>query len=144
MVKQLLLVFATLALISTSLAGSCVNPEIKVKTFTNDDATVLTHIAFITEFSLSCKEGENFYALVGENFLPVTTIGDNQYQVFNIGYVNSFQKYSVLNTFLKYAKFSHKYKISFICIPWKLFMKISGLFCSKFALQINKYFIFFR
>lgn len=104
MVKQILLVLVSLALVSTSLAGSCVNPEIKVKTFTNDDATVLTHIAFITEFTLNCKE-ENFYALVGDNFLPVTTIGDNKYQVNTITY---FIRLILFNGDLKFKRNGNK------------------------------------
>jgi len=46
-------------------------PAKNVKTYTTLDASVLTNIAYITEFELDCKEPEQLYAEVNGKFLQV-------------------------------------------------------------------------
>lgn len=76
----LLVVIANLAVV---FCGSCPNPEVQVKGFTTRDATILTNIAYIAEFSVQCQSGgvSNLYADIGHSLVPVSVIGTNSYQV---------------------------------------------------------------
>lgn len=60
--------------ISTFAGESCTNPTVRAHSYTPSDAQVLTHIAFIAEFTLECSNGAknvNLYADVGGNLVPV-------------------------------------------------------------------------
>ncbi|XP_026498530.1 translocon-associated protein subunit delta [Vanessa tameamea] len=81
--KYLLTVFAIA--ISGSLAESCQNPQVEAASFTSLDATIVTHIAYITEFTLKCDNPlpENYalYAEVEGKPLTAARIAENRYQV---------------------------------------------------------------
>lgn len=80
------LVFALVA-VSASLcrASSCSNPEVKSSFFSTSDATIVSQIAFVTEFSLKCSnagaEKLPLFAEVGGKLAPVVRVGDSKYQV---------------------------------------------------------------
>ncbi|RZF38606.1 hypothetical protein LSTR_LSTR004434 [Laodelphax striatellus] len=74
---------------STVLSSSCTKPEVSAISYTTQDATVLTKIAFVAEFSLKCEnKAKNIplYAEVNGKTLPAVqkfsgpTV-DNEYQV---------------------------------------------------------------
>ncbi|KAF4524276.1 hypothetical protein B566_EDAN012039 [Ephemera danica] len=74
-------------LFSWSLCGLgsyCGHPEVHANSYTTQDATVLTSIAYVVEFTLKCPnpiKGEmSLYAEVHGKILPVATT-DNSYQV---------------------------------------------------------------
>lgn len=75
----------TLFLISGAFAESCQNPKVEAASFTSLDATVVTQIAYITEFTLKCDNAlpENYalYAEVEGKPLTAARIGENKYQV---------------------------------------------------------------
>ncbi|CAH2242405.1 jg26667 [Pararge aegeria aegeria] len=81
--KYLLTIFALA--ISGSLGDSCQNPKVEAAYFTSLDATVVTQIAYITEFTLKCDNPlpENYalYAEVEGKPLTAARIGENKYQV---------------------------------------------------------------
>ncbi|CAG4959156.1 unnamed protein product [Colias eurytheme] len=70
---------------SSTLAQSCQNPQVEAASFTSLDATVVTQIAYITEFTLKCDNPlpENYalYAEVDGKSLTAARIGENKYQV---------------------------------------------------------------
>lgn len=82
--------FFTALLALTSLATlaageTCTNPKVTATSYTNSDAQVLTHIAFIAEFSLACGNGAknvNLFADVKGALTPVIRSADGaKYQV---------------------------------------------------------------
>lgn len=77
------LFIALFAVISCGLCESCIEPKITSRTFTTQDATVVTNIAYITEFDVECGAGtiSSLYADVDGNVQPVSLIGLNSYQV---------------------------------------------------------------
>lgn len=72
-----------LAVLSIGSCSACVNPEVTSKGFTTQDATVVTNIAYVSEFTVKCSSGAitNLYADVAGNVVPVSVIGPNKYQV---------------------------------------------------------------
>ncbi|XP_038221489.1 translocon-associated protein subunit delta [Zerene cesonia] len=70
---------------SSTLAQTCQNPQVEAASFTSLDATVVTQIAYITEFTLKCDNPlpENYalYAEVDGKSLTAARIGENKYQV---------------------------------------------------------------
>lgn len=86
--KYLLAIFALA--ISGALAESCTNPQVEASSFTTLDATVVTHIAYITEFTLKCDNPlpENYalYAEVEGKPLTAARVGENKYQVSFVVY----------------------------------------------------------
>jgi len=72
-------------LVVQSNANTCVKPEVSASQYTTQDATVLTNIAYVAEFSLKCANGAKgipLYAEVAGKTLPAARIGDdNKYQV---------------------------------------------------------------
>ncbi|XP_034838185.1 translocon-associated protein subunit delta [Maniola hyperantus] len=84
MVTKCLLTIFAIAL-SGSYADSCKNPQVEAASFTTLDATVVTHIAYITEFTLKCDNPlpENYalYAEVEGKALTAARVGENKYQV---------------------------------------------------------------
>ncbi|XP_037047220.1 translocon-associated protein subunit delta [Bradysia coprophila] len=80
------LFFATFAvLVASTLAVTCTKPKIKATTFTTRDATIVSQIALIAEFSLNCAEsdadGFPLFAEVNGQLSPVVRISDNRFQV---------------------------------------------------------------
>ncbi|XP_068625968.1 translocon-associated protein subunit delta [Battus philenor] len=85
MVTKFVLSILAIAFISGSRAESCQNPKVEATSFTSLDATVVTQIAYITEFTLVCDNQlpEN-YALYGEvdgKSLTAARVGQNKYQI---------------------------------------------------------------
>lgn len=66
-------------------AESCSNPKVQATSYTPADAEVLTHIAYITEFTLTCSNGAtnvNLFADINGAVLPVIRSQDgSKYQV---------------------------------------------------------------
>ncbi|CAH0599557.1 unnamed protein product [Chrysodeixis includens] len=73
------------ALAAVAFAQGCTNPQVETSYFTSLDATVVSQIAYITEFTLKCDNPlpENYalYAEVEGKPLTAARTGDNKYQV---------------------------------------------------------------
>ena len=54
--RSLLVIVGIAAVIGLANAG-CDNPKVQARSYTSSEAQVLTHIPFITEFTLSCSNG---------------------------------------------------------------------------------------
>lgn len=83
-------VLAVVALVAVSAsvcaASSCSNPVVKSSFFSTADATIVSQIAFVTEFTLKCSnagaEKLPLFAEIGHGKLaPVVRVGDSKYQV---------------------------------------------------------------
>lgn len=85
MVTKSFIYIITIALIGSICAESCQNPKVEASYFTSLDATVVTQIAYITEFTLKCDntlpENYGLYAEVDGKSLTAARIGENKYQV---------------------------------------------------------------
>ncbi|XP_049883526.1 translocon-associated protein subunit delta [Pectinophora gossypiella] len=85
MVTKYFVPLALVALIAGVTADSCKNPQVEASSFTSLDATVVTQIAYIAEFTLKCDNDlpENYalYAEVDGKALTAARIGENKYQV---------------------------------------------------------------
>lgn len=83
MMKILISCWFFLLALAVSASGTCINPEITSTSYTTEDATILTHIAYISEFSVKCNSGSatNLYALMGETIQPVGVTGLSRYQI---------------------------------------------------------------
>lgn len=94
--------------ISLARADTCGKPEVTATSYTTQDATVLTNIAYVAEFSLKCSnaiKGLPLYAEVNGRILPAArTSDDNHYQVRTSGLRTTLLHY--LNLFL--GRFSVK------------------------------------
>lgn len=75
---------------------SCTNPQLTSTSFTTEDATIVTNIAYISEFTLKCSNGQvpPLYAEVNGNIVPVSVVGPNQYQVSNLTDVQNLTRFS--------------------------------------------------
>lgn len=85
--SKLLLVCAFVALFSASYALSCTNPSVQATSFTTQDATIVSQIAFISEFTLTCSnkasETTPLFAEVDGKLTPVVRVGTDKFQVRN-------------------------------------------------------------
>ncbi|RZC35843.1 TRAP-delta domain containing protein [Asbolus verrucosus] len=81
--SKIFLIVACVAFATTALCESCTNPQITSTSFTTQDATIVTNIAYISDFTLKCGNGEasTLYAEINGNIVPVSIVGENQYQV---------------------------------------------------------------
>lgn len=78
-----------LACFSSSYCKTCSSPQVTASAFTTQDATVLTSIAYVSEFTLKCSNGAEkdrlpLYAEVNGVTLPTARIGpegNGRYQV---------------------------------------------------------------
>ena len=73
-----------LGVIGLSSANVCTQPEVSAQSYTTPDATILTNIGFVAEFSLKCGNGVQnpaLFAELGGKTQPVARIGPNKYQV---------------------------------------------------------------
>lgn len=90
--KNLICLFIVIS-ITGAFGNSCENPKVEASSFTSLDATVVTQVAYITEFTLKCDNGlaENYalYAEVDGRSLTAAKIGGDKYQVF-ITYFSTF------------------------------------------------------
>lgn len=78
--------------LSVVFAETCQKPEVVASAYVTEDATVLTNVAFTTQFTLKCSNGVkgiSLYAEVNGKALPAVKLSaDNKYQV------HMFQLYS--------------------------------------------------
>ncbi|XP_060515745.1 translocon-associated protein subunit delta [Cylas formicarius] len=68
----------------TGFCGACTNPQVTSKSFTTQDATIVSHIAYVSDFSVKCSSGEagSLYAeLEDGSITPVAIVGPQSYQV---------------------------------------------------------------
>ncbi|EDS33224.1 translocon-associated protein, delta subunit [Culex quinquefasciatus] len=84
--KAVLAVVALVAVAaSVCAASSCSNPVVKSSFFSTSDATIVSQIAFVTEFTLKCSnagaEKLPLFAEIGGKLAPVVRVGDSKYQV---------------------------------------------------------------
>lgn len=95
--KNIICLFVVIS-ITGVFSSSCQNPKVDASSFTSLDATVVTQVAYITEFTLKCDNGlaENYalYAEVEGKSLTAAKIGGDKYQVC-ITYFFAFQIQSV-------------------------------------------------
>ncbi|KAL4714757.1 hypothetical protein ACJJTC_002616 [Scirpophaga incertulas] len=61
MVTKYIIPFIAIATLNGAFATSCQNPKVEAASFTSLDATVVTQIAYITEFTLKSRIGVNKY-----------------------------------------------------------------------------------
>lgn len=83
---KLLALATVISIFSTGLCSSCSNLEVASKSYTTVDATIVSNIAYIAEFSVKCGSGQPgfLYAEVNGNLVPVSTLEPNKYQVNTI------------------------------------------------------------
>lgn len=82
MFNKSLLVCIIGAFFATTFAAECINPEIQTTTFTSQDATIVSQIAFIAEFSLKCAASTKpLFAEVNGRLSPVVRVSDTEFQV---------------------------------------------------------------
>ncbi|CAH2062444.1 unnamed protein product, partial [Iphiclides podalirius] len=85
MVTKFVISVLAIALFNGVKAQGCQNPQVEAASFTSLDATIVTQIAYITEFTLKCDNPlpENYalYAEVEGKPLTAARIGENKYQV---------------------------------------------------------------
>lgn len=99
--SKLLFVCAFAAVISASLALTCSDPTVESISFTTQDATIVSQIGFISEFSLKCSnkasESNLLFAEFDGKLSPVARIGSERFQVRKDSSENfvSNQKYAV-------------------------------------------------
>ncbi|XP_031631150.1 translocon-associated protein subunit delta [Contarinia nasturtii] len=84
--SKLLFVCAFSAIVSLSLGLSCTSPTVESDvSFTTQDATIVSQIAFITEFTLKCSnkasETSPLFAEIDGKLQPVSRIGTDRFQV---------------------------------------------------------------
>lgn len=78
------LFFATIfAVFSVVISSSCSKPEVTSNSFSTQDATIVSNIAYISEFTVKCGSGDigSIYAELDGNVVPVSVVGPNRYQV---------------------------------------------------------------
>lgn len=83
--SKLLFVCALAAVFSASLALTCTDPSVDSTSFTTLDATIVSQIAFISEFTLKCSnqasETTSLFAEFDGKLSPVARVGSDRYQV---------------------------------------------------------------
>lgn len=81
------LFLAVCAVLVASAFGSavCKNPKVVTEYFTTGDATIVSHIALIGEFTVSCADpnadGLPLFAEIEGRLTPIARIDTNKYQV---------------------------------------------------------------
>lgn len=93
MVSKTLFVCIFAAFASSAFALTCQNPQIESTSFTTQDATIVSQIAFISEFTLKCSnpEGVNapFFAEFSDRLSPVVRLSADRFQVSICDHVNA-------------------------------------------------------
>lgn len=79
-------VFTWLANANCSSSANCNNPKATVTSFSTQDATILTELAHIGEFTLKCSNTNTKPLVLYGQFpcgkvIPVAQVGENKYQV---------------------------------------------------------------
>lgn len=85
MVTKYIIAALALCCLSGAFAQSCQNPKVEAASFTSLDATIVSQIAYITEFTLKCDNplpaNYALYAEVDGKPLTASKVGENKYQV---------------------------------------------------------------
>ncbi|XP_017482041.1 PREDICTED: translocon-associated protein subunit delta [Rhagoletis zephyria] len=84
MSHNILAVFVVCLFSGAALATTCTSPKVSVTSFSTQDATILTQVAHIGEFSLKCGNNvpPNLFAeFACGKIVPVAKLGDDKYQV---------------------------------------------------------------
>jgi len=84
MAKAAVTSFLLLASFNLVFGSSCVQPQITTYSYTTGDATVVTNIAFVAEFTLKCSNNVAnlpLYAEIQGTTLPAVQTSKDQYQV---------------------------------------------------------------
>uniref|UniRef100_A0A0A9YN69 Translocon-associated protein subunit delta n=1 Tax=Lygus hesperus TaxID=30085 RepID=A0A0A9YN69_LYGHE len=82
--KSLVVLIALVSLATGGFCAVCTDPEVEAKTYTTEDGTVITNVAYVAQFSLKCSNGAKeipLYAEVGGKTYPVVLYGKDHYQV---------------------------------------------------------------
>lgn len=76
-------IFATI--IACAFGASCTNPEVEVTSFSTRDATIVSQVAYIGEFTFKCSNQAkvSLFAELNGKVFPVARVGDSSYQVSN-------------------------------------------------------------
>ncbi|XP_044746111.1 translocon-associated protein subunit delta-like [Coccinella septempunctata] len=72
------------ACLNLAFSETCKNPVITSHSFTTQDSTYLTNIAYIGVFEVKCENDgilKNIYADLNGNIAPVSTVDKNKFQV---------------------------------------------------------------
>lgn len=70
--------------IGCTLASSCTSPKVEISSFSTQDATILTQVAHVAEFTLKCGNNAkpNLFAEFScGKVVPVARVGEGKYQV---------------------------------------------------------------
>lgn len=85
--KTILGMFLAAVAVTSAFADICQKPEVSTSVYITEDATVLTNVAFTTQFTLKCTNGAkgiSLYAEVEGKALPAVRLSvDNKYQVMS-------------------------------------------------------------
>lgn len=85
--KSFAIPLITLVFASVVFGETCQKPEVISSTYVTEDATILTNVAFTTQFTLTCSNGAkdiSLYAEVEGKALPAVRLSaDNKYQVIH-------------------------------------------------------------
>lgn len=85
MSSKYIVLLCSIAFFNLAQGESCQNPKVEAASFTSQDATIVSQIAYITEFTLKCDNAlpANYalYAEVEGKPLTAARIGANKYQV---------------------------------------------------------------
>ncbi|XP_011191175.1 translocon-associated protein subunit delta [Zeugodacus cucurbitae] len=84
MSRNLFALFLVCLCTGAAFASTCTSPKVSVTSFSTQDATILTQVAHVGEFSLSCgnsAEPNLFAEFPCGKIVPVAKIGDGKYQV---------------------------------------------------------------
>ncbi|KAL3270958.1 hypothetical protein HHI36_021461 [Cryptolaemus montrouzieri] len=84
--KSLLILFIlSSCIVKLTSSAACKDVQVSTKSYTTEDATVLSQIAYISEFRVKCNpisaNPGNLYALFKENIIPVANVAPNKYQI---------------------------------------------------------------
>ncbi|KDR24467.1 translocon-associated protein subunit delta [Zootermopsis nevadensis] len=82
---NMFIIVSVLAVSKFALADVCSKPEVSASAYTTQDATVLTDVAFVAEFTLNCGNHVTrlpLYAEVNGKMLPAAMVEDDDgYQI---------------------------------------------------------------
>lgn len=83
--KSFIVIFTFALVVVATFGETCTKPEVTASAYVTEDATVLTQVAFTTQFTLKCSNGAkgiSLYAEVEGKSLPAVRLStDNKYQV---------------------------------------------------------------
>lgn len=100
--SKLLFLCALAAVFSVSLALTCTDPTVESTSFTTIDATIVSQIAFISEFTLKCSnkasETTSLFAEFDGKLSPVARVGSDRFQVRKDSPMNSALTKDMLST----------------------------------------------